>query len=150
MNHPERFRNVLCAALAHMFVLAVCTYMTLPHLGSSRETLPLIENTIQYSLWALMAFLPFLWIRLGTYVMISAGAVITAFTYLAALWNALAVTEHLAVTGKPGYAKGGYEWAILGLPMIFCATFVTSFVILQIGQLAGRQKTVEPPPIVKK
>ncbi len=149
MTHEARFRNVLTAVAAHLAVLTLCTYLALPNLGRDRETLPLIENQLKYSLWALSGFVPFLWIRVSTYWMMTIGATITAITASTAIWNALAATEHLAQTGKPGFEKGGYEGAIGALPMVFGMAFAVSFVILQLGQWTGRRKTIAAPPIVR-
>jgi hypothetical protein len=131
-----------------MIVLTICTVATFQRVGTSREIMPLVGYYLSYSLWALIGFAPLFAERRGPILLFVWGAIITAFTSSAAIWNALAVTEHLAVSYKPGYAKGGYEYAIMGLPMVFCATFTVSFMLFGIDQLVGQRKSVVPPPVI--
>jgi len=109
--------------------------------------MPLVGNYLSYSLWALMCFVPLFLVRRSAILLLVWGAIITAITSSAAIWNALAITEYLAVSYKPGYEKGGYEYAIMGLPMVFCATFAISFSLHVIDQVIGNKKPVIPPPV---
>lgn len=148
MTHRDNFRYILCASLSHMIVLMSCAVSTFRQIGTSREMTPLVDNLLSYSLWALVCFAPLCWVRRSAILLLAWGAIITAFTTSAAIWNALAVTEHLAVSYKPGYAKGGYEYALMGLPMYFCASFAVSLMLLGIDHLAGNRNSVVPPPVI--
>ena len=147
MTTRDSFRYILCASLSHLIVLTLCTVATFHQIGTGREMMPLVGNYLSYSLWALIGFAPLTCVRRSAILILALGAIITAITSSAAIWNALAATEHLAVSGKPGFEKGGYEYAIMGLPMVFCAALAVSVVLFGIDQLAGKRKSVVPPPV---